>query len=107
MMLKKTAKKKLHTKISARHLERCAYVYVRQSTQKQVRDNHGSRENQYALLERAIELWAGTRSGYASSTTTRASPPRIRAVGRDLRSWSARCRWATLESSSPRTRRAA
>jgi DNA invertase Pin-like site-specific DNA recombinase len=47
---------KLHSKISARHLERCAYVYVRQSTQKQVRDNHGSRENQYALLERAIEL---------------------------------------------------
>ncbi len=47
---------KLRSKISARHLERCAYVYVRQSTHKQVRDNHGSRENQYALLERAVEL---------------------------------------------------
>ena len=47
---------KLRSKISARHLERCAYVYVRQSTHKQVRDNHGSRENQYALMERAIEL---------------------------------------------------
>lgn len=47
---------KLRSKISARHLERAAYVYVRQSTHKQVRDNHGSRENQYALLERAIEL---------------------------------------------------
>src|SRR5215207_7767703 len=47
---------KLRSKVSARHLQRCAYVYVRQSTQKQVRDNHGSRENQYALLERAIEL---------------------------------------------------
>ena len=55
-MMLRTAKKKLHTKISARHLERCAYVYVRQSTQKQVRDNHGSRGNQYALLERVIEL---------------------------------------------------
>ncbi len=54
-MLKKTAKK-LHAKISALHLERVAYVYVRQSTHKQVRDNHGSRGNQYALLERAIEL---------------------------------------------------
>lgn len=54
-MMLRTAEK-LRTKISARHLERCAYVYVRQSTQKQVRDNHGSRENQYALLERAIEL---------------------------------------------------
>jgi DNA invertase Pin-like site-specific DNA recombinase len=51
----KTAKK-LHAKISALHLERAAYVYVRQSTQKQVRDNHGSRGNQYALLERAVEL---------------------------------------------------
>lgn len=47
---------RLHTKISARHLERAAYVYVRQSTHKQVRDNHGSRGNQYALLERAVEL---------------------------------------------------
>lgn len=51
----KTAKK-LHAKISALHLERAAYVYVRQSTNKQVRDNHGSRGNQYALLERATEL---------------------------------------------------
>lgn len=47
---------KLRSKISARHLERCAYVYVRQSTHKQVRDNHGSRENQYALIERATDL---------------------------------------------------
>jgi DNA invertase Pin-like site-specific DNA recombinase len=54
-MMLKTAEK-LHSKISARHLQRCAYVYVRQSTQKQVRDNHASRENQYALLERAIAL---------------------------------------------------
>jgi DNA invertase Pin-like site-specific DNA recombinase len=54
MMLRTT--EKLRSKVSARHLQRCAYVYVRQSTQKQVRDNHGSRENQYALLERAIEL---------------------------------------------------
>jgi DNA invertase Pin-like site-specific DNA recombinase len=51
----KTAKK-LHAKISALHLERAAYVYVRQSTHKQVRDNRGSRGNQYALLERAVEL---------------------------------------------------
>src|SRR5215217_3567916 len=53
-MLKTT--ERLRTKISARHLERAAYVYVRQSTQKQVKDNHGSRGNQYALLERAVEL---------------------------------------------------
>lgn len=51
-----SAKKMPHAKISALHLERAAYVYVRQSTHKQVRDNHGSRTNQYALLERAVEL---------------------------------------------------
>ncbi len=50
------AAKKPHAKISALHLERAAYVYVRQSTNKQVRDNRGSRTNQYALFERAVEL---------------------------------------------------
>jgi DNA invertase Pin-like site-specific DNA recombinase len=50
------AAKKPHAKISALHLERAAYVYVRQSTHKQVRDNRGSRSNQYALFERAVEL---------------------------------------------------
>ena len=51
-----TAKEKPHAKISALHLQRAAYVYVRQSTHKQVRENRGSRGNQYALLERAVEL---------------------------------------------------
>ena len=54
MMLRTS--EKLRSKISARHLERCAYVYVKQSTHKQVSDNHGNRENQYALMERVIEL---------------------------------------------------
>lgn len=43
-------------KVSIHHLERAAYVYVRQSTAKQVRDNHAGQENQYALLERAVGL---------------------------------------------------
>lgn len=47
---------RLRSKVSIHHLERGAYVYVRQSTQKQVRDNHAGQENQYALLERAVEL---------------------------------------------------
>lgn len=42
--------------ITARHRERRAYVYVRQSDPKQVRDNVGSQYNQYALVQRAIEL---------------------------------------------------
>jgi hypothetical protein len=43
-------------KITTGHQERQAYVYVRQSTTKQVRENVPSRENQYALIERAAAL---------------------------------------------------
>lgn len=43
-------------KITAQHREKRAYVYVRQSDPKQVRDNLGSQYNQYALVERAIGL---------------------------------------------------
>ena len=43
-------------KITARHRERAAYVYVRQSTPKQVQQHRESQVNQYALVERAIAL---------------------------------------------------
>jgi DNA invertase Pin-like site-specific DNA recombinase len=43
-------------KIVPRHLERRAYVYIRQSDPKQVRQNRGSQYNQYALVETAIAL---------------------------------------------------
>jgi hypothetical protein len=36
-------------KVKANHLERGAYVYVRQSTPYQVRNNLESKERQYAL----------------------------------------------------------
>jgi DNA invertase Pin-like site-specific DNA recombinase len=50
------------TKVTARHLERGAYVYVSQSTAKQVRNNRAGQDNQYALVERAIELgWSEER----------------------------------------------
>jgi len=49
-------------KITAWHRERRAYVYVRQSTPKQVRQNHESQENQYALVARAHALgWIPSR----------------------------------------------
>ena len=41
------------SKISADHLARGAYVYVRQSTADQLRNNHESRRRQYALADRA------------------------------------------------------
>lgn len=43
-------------KITAQHRERAAYVYVRQSTPRQVQRNRESQANQYALVERAVAL---------------------------------------------------
>ena len=46
-------------KISAVHLDRLAYVYVRQSTSAQVHEHVESKQRQYALAERAVSLgWA-------------------------------------------------
>ena len=43
-------------KISPSHLERTAYVYVRQSTMHQVREHRESQRRQYALADRARKL---------------------------------------------------
>lgn len=43
-------------KIKAQHLRRNAYLYVRQSTLRQVMENTESTERQYALRQRAIQL---------------------------------------------------
>jgi DNA invertase Pin-like site-specific DNA recombinase len=57
-------------KILARHLERTAYVYVRQSTPQQVQKHLESQENQKALAQRALALgW---------------SPRRVRVIDADL-----------------------
>jgi DNA invertase Pin-like site-specific DNA recombinase len=49
-------------KIISRHRERAAYVYVRQSTPKQVQQHQESQRNQYALVQRALDLgWPSTR----------------------------------------------
>ena len=44
------------TKVSPNHLDRDAYLYVRQSTLRQVVENTESTQRQYALRERAIAL---------------------------------------------------
>jgi DNA invertase Pin-like site-specific DNA recombinase len=44
------------SKIQAGHLERAAYVYVRQSTPHQLEHNRESTQRQYALVERAETL---------------------------------------------------
>jgi len=51
-----------HAKIRATHLARSAYLYVRQSTLRQVLENTESTKRQYALRERAIALgWPAER----------------------------------------------
>ena len=45
-----------HHKINATHLSRQAYLYVRQSTLRQVLENTESTKRQYALRERAVAL---------------------------------------------------
>ena len=49
-------------KVTPRHRERRAYVYIRQSSPKQVLRNRESQANQYALVERALSLgWVPER----------------------------------------------
>ena len=45
-----------HSKIQARHLTRDAYLYIRQSSLRQVLENTESTARQYALKQRAIAL---------------------------------------------------
>lgn len=46
----------VHQKVTASHLRRDAYLYVRQSTVRQVFENTESTRRQYALRERAVAL---------------------------------------------------
>lgn len=45
-----------HSKVTASHLERDAYLYVRQSTVRQVFENTESTKRQYALRDHAVAL---------------------------------------------------
>jgi DNA invertase Pin-like site-specific DNA recombinase len=50
----------MSAQISEHHLQRPAYIYVRQSTMGQVRHHRESTERQYALREKALALgWSG------------------------------------------------
>jgi len=45
-----------HRKVTSQHLKRNAYLYVRQSTLRQVMENTESTKRQYALREKAVAL---------------------------------------------------
>ena len=61
---------KQHSKISEQHLQRNAYVYIRQSTMGQVMHHQESTSRQYALKDKALSL------GWPSN--------KIRVLDRDL-----------------------
>jgi DNA invertase Pin-like site-specific DNA recombinase len=46
----------MHQKVQASHLKRDAYLYVRQSTLRQVFENTESTQRQYALRQQAVAL---------------------------------------------------
>jgi DNA invertase Pin-like site-specific DNA recombinase len=51
----------MNTTISEQHLSKTDYVYVRQSTQAQVRHHQESTERRYALREKALAFgWNGS-----------------------------------------------
>ena len=45
-----------HQKVNTSHLKRNAYLYIRQSTPRQVLENTESTKRQYALRQRAAAL---------------------------------------------------
>lgn len=52
----------IHSKITPAHQQRLAFIYVRQSTPKQVAQNQESQQYQYRLQQRAQELgWSAER----------------------------------------------
>jgi hypothetical protein len=56
-------------KVNAEHLKRNAYLYIRQSTARQVQENTESTKRQYALQQRAIALgWHPDRIVLSTAT---------------------------------------
>ena len=45
-----------HEKVKAAHLQRNAYLYIRQSTLRQVFENSESTKRQYGLRQKAVAL---------------------------------------------------
>ena len=67
-----------HQKVTTAHLSRLAYLYVRQSTLRQVFENTESTHRQYALRERAVALgWPLDRIVVIDSDLVHSSPGEI------------------------------
>ena len=74
------------SKVVASHLQRDAYLYVRQSTLRQVFENTESTKRQYALRQKAVGLGVGRWNRFRLSTVTWDSPVQS-ATAVDFNSW--------------------
>ena len=84
-------------KVSAHHLGRDAYLYVRQSTVRQVFENTESSERQYALRRRAVALgWPEEQIVVVDCD--QGNRPHRSPIERASRSWWAKWGWRTSAS---------
>ena len=79
-----------HQKVQAEHLVRNAFLYVRQSTLRQVRENVESSQRQYGLARSGPRAWVDDSSRLWSSTATKANPEAALSSGKDFRGSSPR-----------------
>ena len=93
-----------HQKITTSHLKRNAYLYVRQSTVRQVFENTESTKRQYALRQRAVTLgWPEDRvvvidtdlglSGASAGSCAVACRSAWSTMARGVSSWIPTSRW--------------
>ena len=82
-------------KITERHRQRRAVVYVRQSSPGQLERNTESTARQYALRERAVALGWPAASVVGGRRGHRAAPARARTGGWGSRSSSPTSAWGT------------
>jgi hypothetical protein len=82
------------SKVTAGHLRRDAYLYVRQSTMYQVIHNTESTRRQYDPERPRGRAGLAAVPRSTSSTSTRDPPARPPLTGPGSSSWSGRCRWA-------------
>jgi hypothetical protein len=86
-------------KVTPRHLARNAYLYVRQSTLRQVVEHTESAARQYALRQRAIALgWPVEQ--IVVIDCDQVSPGRQPSIEPASNSWSRKLAWGTLASCS-------
>ena len=86
-------------KIRSDHLDRQAFIYVRQSTLVQVRDNTGSKARQYDLVQRALNLgWPRERITVIDQSRVTLVPQLLAGMGFNL--WSPKSASAVPAQSS-------